>query len=222
MEKENLIIIGSSGHAKVIIDIFEKTKSYNIVGLIDDFKEIGKRVSGYPILGSIDNLKDIFDQKKVNTVFVAIGDNWSRAEVVEKILSMNANLNYPNAIHPSSIIGSHVKLGKGIALMANSIVNSGSQISDFCYVNTKASADHDVYMKEFSSLAPNATLGGNVILGKFSSVLISASVKEKITIGDHSLIGGGSLLLNNCSDYSIMFGTPAKFVRNRTKEEKYL
>ena len=43
---KKLFIIGSSGHAKVIIDIIMKEKKYKIVGLIDDFKKAGITVLG--------------------------------------------------------------------------------------------------------------------------------------------------------------------------------
>ncbi|MEA3416880.1 MAG: hypothetical protein U9R02_12120 [Thermodesulfobacteriota bacterium] len=35
-----MLVVGSSGHAKVIIDIVEKEEKFNIVGLLDAFKEI--------------------------------------------------------------------------------------------------------------------------------------------------------------------------------------
>ena len=34
---QNIVIFGSSGHAKVVIDIIEKGNKYHIVGLIDSF-----------------------------------------------------------------------------------------------------------------------------------------------------------------------------------------
>ena len=49
--KEKIVIIGSFGHAKVIIDIIEQEGKFNIIGLLDTFKRIGESVLGYKILG---------------------------------------------------------------------------------------------------------------------------------------------------------------------------
>mgnify|MGYP001315646295 CR=1 FL=1 len=49
--KEKIVIIGSSGHAKVIIDIIEQEGKFKIIGLIDTFKGIGESVLGYKIIG---------------------------------------------------------------------------------------------------------------------------------------------------------------------------
>ena len=40
---KNIVIFGSSGHCKVIIDIIEKLNRYNLVGIIDKYK---KKVNG--------------------------------------------------------------------------------------------------------------------------------------------------------------------------------
>jgi FlaA1/EpsC-like NDP-sugar epimerase len=51
-EKKNIVIFGASGHAKVIIDSIEKCELYNIVGLIDSYKDIKYSIFEYSILGT--------------------------------------------------------------------------------------------------------------------------------------------------------------------------
>jgi FlaA1/EpsC-like NDP-sugar epimerase len=53
---DNIIIIGSSGHAKVIIDIVISQGRYQIVGLLDPYRNIGEITLGYPILGKEEDL----------------------------------------------------------------------------------------------------------------------------------------------------------------------
>jgi len=68
-------------------------------------------------------------------------------------------------------------------------------------------------MLEFSSVGPNVTTGGNVNIGKYSMVGISATISNGISIGDHAIIGAGSLLIKDCKDHMIMYGSPAKEIR---------
>jgi sugar O-acyltransferase (sialic acid O-acetyltransferase NeuD family) len=222
MVKDQLLIIGSSGHSKVIVDIFEKLGNYQIVGLIDDYRVIGEETLGYKIVGGLEQAIQILKERPKLKLFIAIGDNWARQKIWDKIISEVPDLDFPNAIHPSTILGRNVKLGKGIACMAGSIINSEAILEDFTFINTNASADHDVVMQSFSSLSPNVTVGGNVTIGEFSSIAIGANIKEKLKIGKHSIIGAGSLLLKDCPDNVIMYGVPAKFVRKRAIGEKYI
>lgn len=220
MKKEKLIIIGASGHAKVIIDIVEKQDKYELLGLIESNPNLEKKVLGYGILGD----ESILSESIYNDVylFIAIGDNWIRHLVKEKISTLNPTIKFATLIHPSAQIAKDVKIGEGVAIMAGAIVNSDSTIEDFTIINTKASIDHDGYLGAFASLAPNATTGGNVSIGNFTSVGISATIKHGVQIGAHGVVGGGALVLKNFEDNQVIYGVPAIAIRSRIMGEKYL
>lgn len=222
MNKKEVLIIGSSGHSKVVIDIFEKGGVYDIIGLLDTYRNIGEETLGYKILGSEDDLPKILMKRPNCKIFIAIGDNWIRKQMMAKVVQIMPNVEFATAIHPSAQIGRHASIGKGVVIMPGAIVNSGASIGDFTIVNTKASIDHDSKMLRFSSLAPNVTTGGNVLIGEFSAMAIGATIPHGITIGKHSVIGAGSILMHNCGDNLIMYGVPAKEIRKREIGEKYL
>ncbi len=222
MGKQRVLIIGSSGHAKVIIDIFEKEDKYQIIGLLDSFRKLGEETLGYRVIVHEDDFADFILQNPDCSIFIAIGDNWIRNRVVDRILSIAPNVEFATAIHPSAQIGKNVQIGKGTAVMAGVIVNSSATIGNFAILNTKASMDHDCRMGDFSSLAPGVTIGGNVTIGDFSAISIGATVKHNVSIGKHSVVGAGAVLLKNCGDNCIMYGVPAKEIRSRQVGEKYL
>jgi sugar O-acyltransferase (sialic acid O-acetyltransferase NeuD family) len=220
MNKENLVIIGSSGHAKVIIDIVEKQNKYNLLGLIESNPNLEKYVLGYRILGDESILSE--SQYKGVHLFIAIGDNWVRHLVNQRISTQFPSIKYATLIHPSAQIAKDVNIGEGVAIMAGAIVNSDSTIEDFAILNTKASIDHDGRLCAFASLAPDVTTGGNVTIGSFSAIGIGANVKHGIQIGSHCVIGGGSLVLKNIADNQIAFGVPAVNIKSRMAGDKYL
>ena len=222
MDKQKVLIVGSSGHSKVIIDIFEKEGKYEIIGLLDAFRQIGKETLGYKVVGKEKTLSDILMENPSCNISIAIGDNWIRHKVMNKVINVVPNINFVSTIHPSAQIGKNVQIGKGVVIMAGAIINSDTIIEDFTIINTKASIDHDSKMLKFSSLAPNVTTGGNVKIGEFSAISIGATIKHGISIGKHSVIGAGALLMKNCRDNVIMYGVPAKEIRKRELGEKYL
>ena len=112
--KERIIIIGSSGHAKIVIDTIEKGNTYDIVGLIDDYREIEEKILGYSIIGEISDLKVLVKKYSVNYIFIAIGDNFRRNKVYDLILQMGIKTPFANVIHPTSIISKSLDNNKGI------------------------------------------------------------------------------------------------------------
>ncbi len=220
--EQNIVMVGSSGHAKVIIDTIEKEGQYNIVGLLDAFKKAGESAFGYEILGEEKDLPKLIKKHELKGCIIAIGDNWVRNIVKNKIRKIDASFQFINTIHPSAIVARGVTVGLGTAIMAGAVINSNSKIGDFCIINTNASLDHDSNMSDFSSIAPGVTTGGNVSIGEFTAVSLGVNIIHAIAIGKHSVIGTGSTVLKDIDDYVVAYGTPARTIRNRKEGDKYL
>lgn len=219
---ESIVIIGSSGHAKVIVDIFEKQARYAILGFIDDFRALGAQTLGYEVLGGESDLPQLVSQRGVTGIAIAIGDNAVREDVAIRVAALCPGLMFVNAIHPTATIGRDVSIGVGTVIMAGVIVNPSCQIGSFCILNTKASLDHDSTMQDFSSLAPGVTTGGDCRVGRLAAVGIGASLRHGIGIGECAVIGGQSMVLEDVAPYTVAYGSPAKTIRSRGRGEKYL
>ena len=72
---QNIVLVGSSGHAKVVIDIVERQARYRIVGLIDAFRKVGETTLGYAVLGSESDLLALAAEHDLKGVIVAIGEH---------------------------------------------------------------------------------------------------------------------------------------------------
>jgi sugar O-acyltransferase (sialic acid O-acetyltransferase NeuD family) len=218
---KRILIVGSSGHAKSVIDTIEKEGKFTIVGLIDDFRDSGECL-GYKILGSTEDLKGLVRTEAIYGLVIAIGDNFSRQTVHEKIAALCPGLRFVSTVHPSAVIGRDVSIGPGTVIMSGVSVNSGTVIGDFCILNTHSSLDHDCLMKNYSSLAPGVNTGGYVWIGWGSAIGVGAKINHKICIGDHCVIGSGACVVKDFDDYSLAYGVPARLIRERKAGEKYL
>ncbi|MGW6663044.1 acetyltransferase [Peribacillus sp. NPDC055009] len=217
---EKVVVFGSGGHSKVVIDIIEKSNEYSILGLIDSHRKKGSIVHGYKVLG--DESKLIEYENQIHGGIVAIGDNFVRSKVVSAIIKKSPEFNFIIAIHPNSVIGNGVKIGAGTVIMAGTVINSESSIGKHCIINTKSSMDHDCQIGDFASIAPGVTMGGTVKVGNYSTVSLGANVSHKRIIGDHTVVGAGSTVITDIDSFVIAYGTPAKTIRKRSIGEKYL
>ena len=92
----------------------------------------------------------------------------------------------------------------------------------YAIVNTGASLDHDSTMLDFSSLAPGVVTGGNCVIGDHAAIGIGAVIAHGVTVGDHAVVGAGSTVLKDIARFSVAYGSPARFVRERAVGAKYL
>jgi sugar O-acyltransferase (sialic acid O-acetyltransferase NeuD family) len=219
---DKIIIAGISGHSKVLIDIVEKERKYEIVGLTDKFHSQDAKVLGYRVLGKDEDIPQIVKAYSIVGGLIGVGDNWLRYNISKKIEDIYPEFRFVKAIHPSAQIAKDVTIGDGTVIMGGVIVNPCSSISRFCILNTNSSLDHDSMMGDFSSLAPQATTGGNCRIGNYSAVSIGAILSHGIQVGEHTIIGAGSTVLNNIKPFKVAYGTPAKAIREREQGDKYL
>lgn len=217
--RENILLIGSSGHTKVVIDIIEKEGCYNIIGLIDS--NIGENIAGYVVLGSETVIPALVKKNNITGLIVAIGDNCTRAKVVSHIQSICPDVPFVSTIHPAASIGKETTIGCGTVIMAGAIISPFCNIGGFCIINTNASFDHDSSMGDFSSLAPGVSTGGNCKIGNFSAIGIGAVLCHGISIGNDTVIGANSLVMNSFGDFVVAYGAPAKKIRDRQRDSKY-
>lgn len=219
---ENIFVIGSSGHAKVVIDIIEKQGLFRIAGLIDRFRPKGGMAFQYTILGTESDIPQLAASLNISGAIVAIGDNWTRSEVVSTIGQIMPDLKFVPAIHPSSQIGRDVSIGAGTAVMAGVVINSDTVIGEHCIINSHASVDHDNVIGNFVTIAPHAVTGGNVRINDYSVLSLGVNIIHGISIGEHTVIGAGATVLKDIPPYVVAFGTPARVKRQRRAGEKYL
>lgn len=219
---DSIIIVGSSGHARVVIDIVEQEKRYKIAGLLDGFRAAGEETLGYKILGKEEDLPALVKKHLIKGILIAIGDNFARSTVLDRVQKICPELRLVSAIHPKSAISRDVSIGDGTVVMAGASVNPCSTIGRGCILNTNSSLDHDCNVSDFASLAPGVSVGGTCKIGGFSALGIGAAVIQNISVGEHSVIGAGATVLRNVGDYKVAYGTPAKVIRERPAGEKYL
>ena len=219
---KNIVVAGSSGHAKVVIDVMEHEGRYRIVGLLDRHRQVGEKILGYPILGQDEDLPRLTVSLGLAGVFVAIGDNFIRSQVAAHIAEICPGLPFVSAIHPKASLAREVAVAEGTVIMAGVVVNPCCAIGRLCILNTNSSLDHDSIMEDYSSLAPGATTGGNCRIGSYSAVSIGAVLIHGAHIGEHSVLGAGSTLLKNLEPFKVAYGTPARVIRARKPGDKYL
>lgn len=219
---ENIVVFGASGHAKVVIDVVSRASKYKIAGLIDSYKPIGTQLSGYSVLGSEMQLDCLMNELGFARGVVAIGDNFLRSELVQRIKAVVADFEFVSAVHPSAIVAEGTVIGPGTVVMAGVVINPGSAIGHHCIVNTRASIDHDCVLQDFSSVAPGATLGGGVSVGQFSAIGLGANILHGRSVGQQCVLGAGATLTRDLPDFVVGYGVPARPVRSRVAGERYL
>lgn len=209
----NLIVVGASGHARVVIDIVRRAGIHRVVGLVDRDTPIGTSVLGCTVVGRTEAIGDCAMAAGADGFIVAIGDNAARERVTREIQRSAPQLELVSAIHPSAEIGDSVVIGAGTVVMAGVVINALTRIGVGCIVNTRAAIDHDGVLGNFVSVGPGCVIAGTCTFGDGATIGIGAVVVQQRTIGERAVVGAGATVLHDIPAYTVAFGTPARVQR---------
>lgn len=193
-----MILLGASGHGKVIADILKLSGEMEIIFWDDDPDAV---VAGYTVLFRKECAED--------EIILSIGKNVTRKRIAE-----NSSYTYGTAIHPTAILSGDVLFGLGSVVMAAAIINPGSRVGKHCIINTAAVIDHDAVIEDFVHISPNATLSGNVTIKEGAWVGAGATIIQGITIGRWAIVGAGAVVIKDVPDHVVVVGNPARIIKD--------
>lgn len=195
---KQLVIIGASGHGKVVADIARKN-GYRDIMFLDDNENVHE-CGGYPVIGKSIKAKDMDAD-----VVVGIGNAGIRQRIQgtippEKIVTL---------IHPDAVVADGVVIGAGTVVMAGAVINPGAQIGKGCIINTCSSVDHDCKISDYVHVSVGAHVAGTVEIGERTWVGAGATVSNNVSICADCMIGAGAVVVKNINEAGTYKGVPA-------------
>lgn len=197
---DSIVLIGGSGHAKVIIDCV-RASGREVFGILDDGLPIGTAVQDVPVLGNVAQYEDYTD----HLFLIAIGSNTVRRRIAE-----SCAVRWATVVHPRAVVSPSAQLGEGTVVMPNAAVNACARVGKHCIINTGAVVEHDNVLGDYVHISPNAALGGTVTVGDGTHIGISACVRNNIRICGGCTIGAGAVVVKDICEPAIYAGVPAR------------
>lgn len=207
--KSPLILLGSGGHARVLIDAVDP-RYYSWLGYLDvvmrshcDFR--------LNYLGNDSELESYSTEacKLVNGIG-SVKTTAKRDEIYWKF--RKAGFSFQTIKHSSAVVAKGVQLGEGCQIMAGAIIQSGAKCGVNVIVNTKASVDHDCVIGDSAHIAVGATLSGNVVVGSQAFVGAGSTVKHDVVLGESCIVAAGAVVVRDVPPLALVMGVPARVV----------
>lgn len=212
----DLVIYGAGGFGRetalMIYQINRQTPLWNLLGFYDDGKEKGLTIDGLPVLGSI---SDLNRHGKEMDVVLGISDPVIRRKLRSEI--SNTSLSFPAVIHPSVMTGDLQRnsMGDGVIIAAGNFLTTNVHVKAFVIINFACTIGHDVTIGEFSSVMPGCSISGSVTLESEVMVGTGARILPGLTIGARSRVGAGAVVTKNVAAGLTVVGVPAKAISSR-------
>lgn len=210
--KEKIVLFGSGGHAKSVVDTIERLNIYEIAGFLEVPQKHQFVYKGYRVIGVDDDLKTLMEAG-IHHAFVTVGYmgvNGPRETIYHWIKQCGCRL--PSIIDPAANIAQDVQIGEGTYIGKGAVVNAAAQIGRMCILNTGSIVEHECVVDDYTHVAVGGVLCGQVSVGKHVLIGANATVIQQLTIGDWAIIGAGSVVLRDVGTNNTVAGNPARVI----------
>lgn len=199
---KGLVIIGASGHGKVLAGLAKQNGYREIIFLDDDVHK--KDCAGYPVAGPSGDAGRYTGWDFV----VGIGSNGVRRKVQTALEGQG--LRVVSLIHPNAVVAEDVVIGAGTVVMAGAVINPAAVVGRGCIINTCASVDHDNIIEDFVHISVGSHLAGTVQVGAETMIGAGAIVSNNVCICGGCMVGAGAVVVKDITEAGTYVGVPAR------------
>ncbi len=212
---KRVVIIGAGGHGREVADILRHQAlavgEIEPIGFTDDNRDLhGQELDGLPVLGDW-SWFDGADRRDI-AVVCAVGSPQVCRRLAER--ARGIGLSFASVISPLAHISPYARLGKGVTVFPNVVINTGAFIDSHSILNVGVVVSHDATVGPYSNINPGAQLAGSVTIGEGCYIGMGASVIQGRSIGAWSVVGAGAVVIRDLPANVTAVGVPAKIIND--------
>ncbi len=162
-------------------------------------------------------------------------------------IGKNPNIREPTIIYPDNIIGDNFQTGHFVTIrednrIGNNVsIGSHSNIEHHITIEDNVKIHSNCFIPEYTIIKKNAWIGPNVvftnaryprsknvknelkgpIIEEFAKIGANSTLLPGVKIGKYALIGAGTVVTKDISDYKIVIGNPYKIIGDVRKYDVY-
>ena len=203
--KPPVVLLGSGGHAKVIIGMIEENAHFDVAGCTSAAGGPGD-VLGYPVLGD-DSILEQALASGVCHIFVAVGDNRLRLELLARVEALGFDV--ISVVSDRAIVSRRATVGIGAAVMPGAVVGVEASIGYGAIINSGAVVEHNCSIGPYVHVGPGACLAGGVQVAEGAFLGTGCKVIPGVKIGAWSTVGAGAVVIRDIPAHKTAVGVPA-------------
>lgn len=192
---QDIIIVGAGGMGREVLAVLKNsntvTPTWNILGFVDDGKQVGEEVNGIKVLGGVEYLNTIIQE---TSCCIAISLPKVRKALKDKIT--NSKITFPTIIHPSVVISDDefVSYGEGCLLLINTVFTTNITLGNFVIVNAGAIINHDAEISNFSTIMPGVNISTGAKVGEGCYIGTGSKISKPHSISAWESLPAGTIL----------------------------
>lgn len=206
-----IAILGTGGHARVLIAMVRALKVWEPIGLLDRQSNPGEElISGVPVIGSWQSY-DVLWGYDISHVAIALGNNTERKKLYTDFC--NAGFFVPTLIHPTAYVDPTAEIGAGVVICMGALVGANAVVGSNTIINSGSIIDHECRVGSNVHITPGCRIAGRVDIGDDAYIGIGTTILDKVRVGSKTTVGAGAVVVSDIPAGVLAYGVPARVVK---------
>jgi len=195
---EEIIIVGTGGHAVSCLEAVDSGDGFRVAGFISNQQQA--EFMGYPILGTDSDLPELVQSYKNACIGIGqIGSADSRVYVYKMLRTLGFNL--PAVISSSAHVSKLAQIGEGSIIMHGAVVNALAKIGENSIINSMALIEHGSQIGRDCHVSTGVLINGDCVIGDGSFIGSGAVLKHGSTLPSESFVKMGEIIGRSDANY---------------------
>lgn len=193
-------IYGAGGLGREVREIAEMKNLWSEIIYIDDYNNSDildgcKRIS-------FEMLCKEYNPEAIR-VICAVGDPVHKKELYDRVTGKGYKL--CNVIHDRCEISGSAVIGEGVIIKSGVVISVEARVENNVAIMDNTYIGHGCVVADHTHISSNATFGGDVNIGCSSFVGAGVCIKERISIGEQSIIGIGTTVVKDIPNNTVCY-----------------
>ena len=123
------------------------------------------------------------------------------------------NYRIANLIHPKIEVPDCFSIGKGNIIFNHVHISFEVKIKNYTIISNFCDLGHNLIAKDFLTIMPSVTIGGNCVLGKKTLIGSGVKILQNLNIEDNCKIGIGSTVISSLKKNSSLIDFQRKVIK---------
>jgi sugar O-acyltransferase (sialic acid O-acetyltransferase NeuD family) len=150
---------------------------------------------------------------------IALGEPSSRQNLHQKLMDHEVQL--ATIIDPLTTISNSANIGAGCVIGPGSFISCNTHIGKNTLVEINCVIGHDILIGAHSVISSCSVLGGRSSIGHTSFIGMNTTVRDRVHVGDRSIISMAAAVFNDIPDDVIALGNPARVMRKNEEHRVF-
>lgn len=199
-----MLIAGAGGQGKEVLGVLMLDGFQGELCFFDENEDVPDLLfNKFKVYKTIAEVQDYF-QTNDDRFVVGIGHPRLREKMTNKLITAGGNLT--SIISSSASIFPYNEPYHGLIMQPGSGISHGVQISSSCLIHINATIGHEVIIGKYVTIGPNTSIIGPSVIEDYCSIGANVTILPKVKLGKNAIVGAGALVNQDLQENETFIG----------------